>query len=450
MSKEGFPPSAPGMQQRDYTEACLQSDAPPPYSEDLSDLPEAENKEIEDHLQWIPKPPSRQFNYRPLRRPVAMPQVGIGRRIAPPMPFLRAWSPDLAAHDINQQDFVAFIDNLAVAMMAPAPFQILDMGSMVAGFIPNSIAQFVSGGVGLASGIGSAAFIIVRTKKYLARVNEEFFNPRGLVVLMKTDGELCQDLGLSGEKMQQVNVATVDTATSDMTPLPERRLRALQPYIANLTLDVPPLTKQKGMFDKIAAKQQEMKIAKNQRKSQKRAVKQTEKAEKRIIKDEKRRRRRDSPGGDQGSQLGCNGNLHILEDDGLYSDTSSIASIEHGIMELDLDAQQISTRVSQGAESSEGIDKMDRKLAKLSEERTKLLQRLEKKVSKHSARKKPEHIGWQDAFREQPAYRGQLKGVRNESYRREQPADVLQSNRKQQEKDLSELERLRWIVVQNR
>ena len=381
------------------------------------------------------------------------------------MPFLRAYSPDLATHDINAEDFVAFIDNLAVAMIAPAPFQILDLGGMAAGFVPSGIAQLVSTGVGLASGVGKAAFIIARTKKYFTRVNKEFFNPRGLEVHMKKDGELCQILGLVGQMLQQVNHATyvfvtlmiafkshanrninsVDNVITDMTPLPERRLRALQPYIANLTVDVPPPTKQTNIFDKIAAKQQEMNIAKQQRKNQKQAEKQIEKAdkqtvkaEKRAHKDEKHRRQHVPTSGYQSSQQDYDEGLHSQRDDieEDYSDTSSIASIEHKIMELDVETQRIQATANHGAGGSKDFAKVEKKLAKRSEDRMKLLRRLEKKKGKRKSKKRPESVGGQHGYEEQPDYGGQ-------------PARAIQSNQKQQEKEASDLERLRWIVVQN-
>lgn len=171
-------------------------------------MPENDDREVEESLGWIPRAPQTCKNYSPLAHPVAVPQVAVGKKMAPPMPFLRAYSPDLAAHDIDETDFVAFIDNLAVAMMAPAPFQALSAGSMVVGFVPSGIAQLVSMGVSVASGVGSAGFIVARTKKYMARVNKEFFNPRGLEVHLKKDAELCQILGLAGPRMQQVNAAT--------------------------------------------------------------------------------------------------------------------------------------------------------------------------------------------------------------------------------------------------
>lgn len=48
---------------------------------------------------------------------------------------MRAYSPALRVHDINEGDFVAFIDNLAVAQAAPPPLQVLDLAGSAIGFV---------------------------------------------------------------------------------------------------------------------------------------------------------------------------------------------------------------------------------------------------------------------------------------------------------------------------
>jgi hypothetical protein len=45
---------------------------------------------------------------------------------------MRAYSPALRSHDINETDFLAFIDNLAVAQQQPVPLQVLNLAG---GFI---------------------------------------------------------------------------------------------------------------------------------------------------------------------------------------------------------------------------------------------------------------------------------------------------------------------------
>jgi hypothetical protein len=48
---------------------------------------------------------------------------------------MRAYSPDLRRHDINEVEFVAFIDNLAVAQAPPAPLQALNVAGQAVGFV---------------------------------------------------------------------------------------------------------------------------------------------------------------------------------------------------------------------------------------------------------------------------------------------------------------------------
>jgi hypothetical protein len=48
---------------------------------------------------------------------------------------MRAYSPALRPHGINEGEFVAFIDNLAVAQAAPPPLQVLDVAGRAIGFV---------------------------------------------------------------------------------------------------------------------------------------------------------------------------------------------------------------------------------------------------------------------------------------------------------------------------
>jgi hypothetical protein len=64
-----------------------------------------------------------------------IPRIDISGRLAVPLPFMRAYSPDLRQHNINEADFVAFIDNLAVAQAPPAPLQALNVAGQTVGFV---------------------------------------------------------------------------------------------------------------------------------------------------------------------------------------------------------------------------------------------------------------------------------------------------------------------------
>lgn len=48
---------------------------------------------------------------------------------------MRAYSPDLRLHGVDEKEFVTFIDSLAVARAAPPPLQVLDAAGSAIGFV---------------------------------------------------------------------------------------------------------------------------------------------------------------------------------------------------------------------------------------------------------------------------------------------------------------------------
>jgi hypothetical protein len=68
-----------------------------------------------------------------IQKPIVIPRVDIARKLSPPLPFMRLYSPALATHDIDAYTFMAFIDNLIVAQMPPAPLRMLGVAGSVVG-----------------------------------------------------------------------------------------------------------------------------------------------------------------------------------------------------------------------------------------------------------------------------------------------------------------------------
>jgi hypothetical protein len=66
-----------------------------------------------------------------LEKPVVVPQVrnGVG------MPFVRAFSEALEPFDINQVEWLAFVDSLNVVATANPPLQVLDLVGNIVGFM---------------------------------------------------------------------------------------------------------------------------------------------------------------------------------------------------------------------------------------------------------------------------------------------------------------------------
>lgn len=120
-------------------------------------LPEDEARVEEAFLQqttqWIPRypfesqlkkatlevrtfrRPSISSSLTAQQRPVVIPRVAIAGLMSSPLPFLRAYSPVLQLHGIDEHEFVAFIDYLTVVQQAPAPLQALNVAGTAISFV---------------------------------------------------------------------------------------------------------------------------------------------------------------------------------------------------------------------------------------------------------------------------------------------------------------------------
>lgn len=178
--------------------------------------------------------------------------MDVVRRIERPLPFIRAYSPELAPLGVEEKDFLAFIDNLALVQAGPVAFQAVNAVGAGMSSVPHHWAVAIGTGIQVVIGAGTAAIIIARTKKYLASANEEYFNPRGLKVSLKKDPEVAALLGVSPD---QKPLAPITMDSNELFTLRDRRMHVFSPYIASLTTDVAPPAKQRNFLDRISAKQ---------------------------------------------------------------------------------------------------------------------------------------------------------------------------------------------------
>jgi hypothetical protein len=112
-----------------------------------------------------------------------------------PLPFIRAYAPTLESHQIDENVFVAFIDNLCVAQSPSPPLQLLNITGNGIGMIPHHWAMAAGAGIQVAAGVGMSKVRAARTKAFLEKSNEQFFNPRGLKVRLCKDDELAKVVG---------------------------------------------------------------------------------------------------------------------------------------------------------------------------------------------------------------------------------------------------------------
>lgn len=72
------------------------------------------------------------------------------------------------------------------------------------GCSPEPVAMGVSTGMGVAAGVGTAATAMIRTRRFMEKVNSEFFRPRGLKVGICKNEELGRKLGCGPIKVDSV------------------------------------------------------------------------------------------------------------------------------------------------------------------------------------------------------------------------------------------------------
>ncbi|KIV95365.1 hypothetical protein PV10_03030 [Exophiala mesophila] len=245
---------------------------------------EADAQVLPRALGWIPSKPS-QRSFPRLGRLVAIPQIQPDTLRSGPMPFYRAYAPDLSYHAITLEEFVGFLDNLTVARAPAAPFQILQLASMGIGFVPHHWTQAASAGIGVVAGAGTASVSAARSKLYLKQANEQYFGPRGLKVTLVKDEKFRL---LTCEDPRSYPLAPV--SVSSHITVAERRMKALENHIAPLTFDVPSPEPQTNVLDKLSARQVQNTIRKSQEKAIKQARKKNEplKASTKETKDQKK------------------------------------------------------------------------------------------------------------------------------------------------------------------
>ena len=220
--------------------------------------------------------------------------------------FLRAYPPSLSSHQIPQDIFLTFLDNLnRVAVQSP-PLQVLGLAGTIVGFVPLATAQIVGGAVNAATTIGTQVISKGRTEIFLRSANKEIFNPRGLKVEVSKIDALAKIAGIpiltpKGKVEKGVNllepvgmeeVQRIQSGESAMSGQ-QRRLQALEPYIAHLELDdLPeiegksnPLSKWNAGASEFGRKRGEKKMAKTRVEAAEKYHKESGKAEKSYEKD---------------------------------------------------------------------------------------------------------------------------------------------------------------------
>lgn len=190
------------------------------------------------------------------------PQNPSGKTIAIPAiacvnesPFLRAYAPVLHNHKLPKDSFLAFLDQLNYAMTTSPPMQVLDAAGGILKSIPILFPiHWVGSAVSGLANLGGHGISKSRSDSAIRQANKDIFGPRGLKVeiakldalahigkipILDSQGKVNKQAPLLQELNSLSNSHADEAQELD---LQQKRLRVLQPWIADLEVEVLPWT----------------------------------------------------------------------------------------------------------------------------------------------------------------------------------------------------------------
>ncbi|KAF2715256.1 hypothetical protein K504DRAFT_497131 [Pleomassaria siparia CBS 279.74] len=133
--------------------------------------------------------------------------------------FVRAYAPDLSRCDIDQVTFLDFLDGFNAVLASSHWIGAANLAGAVTGAVPSIIAS----GVGLVVRVAAGVYKEVQSRKiqnaYLLKKNEEFFQPRDLIITHLNLGEWTQNRADTSEPCPRNDGVTGEFDNTDWTEL---------------------------------------------------------------------------------------------------------------------------------------------------------------------------------------------------------------------------------------
>ncbi|KAJ5663890.1 hypothetical protein N7507_004621 [Penicillium longicatenatum] len=165
-------------------------------------------------------------------------------------PFLRAYAPTLAKHQLPKESFMRFLDQLNDVVTTSPPMQVLDATGGVLRSVPilfplHWIGSMVSG----LANLGSHGISKSRSDSTIRQANKDLFEPRGLKVeiakldavahiakipILNSQGKVDPDAPLI-RQLSGLSMTGSDLAQE--VDIQQRRIQIFQPWIAELDVD---------------------------------------------------------------------------------------------------------------------------------------------------------------------------------------------------------------------
>ncbi|CAG8369741.1 unnamed protein product [Penicillium salamii] len=186
----------------------------------------------------------------PSQRPIAIPAI------ASPSdsPFIRAYPPILQSHNLPKESFLNFLDQLNKDIASSPPLQVLDATGGILNSVPILFPlHWIGSAVSGLANLGSQGMSKSRTDSSLKIANRDIFGPRGLKVevakldalahlanipILDSQGKISRQAPLFLQLQDEPVEATDERHELELEL--QRKIRTLQPWIADLEIEVVP------------------------------------------------------------------------------------------------------------------------------------------------------------------------------------------------------------------
>ncbi|KAJ7100381.1 hypothetical protein C8R44DRAFT_642010 [Mycena epipterygia] len=226
------------------------------------------------------------FEAPKLPLPYCVPQLTTGFDA----PFGRGYNPVLESVDIPQEQLLAFIDGLNLAMTASPPLRVVNLAGMAIGFVPYHWAMLAGFAIQTAAQASMRVLSKTLTDRYLRAANLRLFKPRGLSVrictaaamqhlvmgtpIANTPSKLTRFGRGVGSVLMQIPIPLASVLVHVVADKPpkvpamdptsyagrsakllatQRRVAALAGYALPLDFDMPKPAKAEGVMDTMAS-----------------------------------------------------------------------------------------------------------------------------------------------------------------------------------------------------
>lgn len=235
-------------------------DQPPAYTNSNPEIiTRTEKTPVSEPAQESSQSQSQSAHFN--KKPIAIPAVDSSFD----SPFMRAYAPVLKDYKLPQEVFFSFLDRLNKAISSSPPLQVLDATGGVLNAVPILFPlHWIGSAVSGIAKLGNSGVSKSRTDSLLKDANKDIFGPRGLKIevaklaalahiakipILDSRGKVSRqapllqqlsDVEARPEKYSDAAEGNIEMAMDAQ----QRRLRILQPWIADLELDILPWTSQ--------------------------------------------------------------------------------------------------------------------------------------------------------------------------------------------------------------